>query len=447
MSDAEEQQPFLFDEEEQPKSKAKPKAPTKKKENQKTKVKPTTKEKKKKQIDETPQKKRKKLVKPSIDDDGDFDDAEEEEDNKIEDDNESQKTEELEDDMVVDSEEANRAIDSLVNPPTEEKQVKVPPVLLSPPPGMDFVVTIPHPQAFNNLIYIMAHVIQDCHFTVMSTPTFSGLCVNSYDSRACCMVIARFTCDVKMKTSALHYFCVKMATLKTLLTSVQPRQILEISRAVGEANIRLTAYDSHDMTRYQECELGTLDRDPENDVLDKFDSDYTVEIQLNEFRGLVKMAKDLKADDLTFEILEPKERGDLRCSYLVLTIDGEAKCRNVYTSITEWDTETKTETSSVVIRTAEQTAGDHKRMPHVDLLTKKLEERFSITYLTNFMASMKRDMLTIRLSSKGEPMVLYHPLGGDSHVSFVLAPRAKDEHGNPIHSTDSEESKKATADE
>jgi hypothetical protein len=307
----------------------------------------------------------------------------------------------------------------------DEKNFKIPQQIVPAPSGKDFVVTIPHPQAFKNLVEIMGHVLQDCHFTIIATPSFCGLCVNSYDDRNCCMIIARFACDTRVHGAAAHHFCVKMPIINALLKSVAPRQCLEISRSSGQSQVQMVAYDSHDQARYQEFVLDTLDREPEEDVLDKFNSDYTVEIQLNEFRGLVKMAKDLKAEDLTFEILEPKETGTLRCSYLVLSIDGDAKCRNVYTSLTEWNSSSDPAASSVVIRTAEQTAGNHRRMPARALLMSCLEERFSINYLTNFMASMKRDMLTIRLSSKGEPMVLFHPLGGDSHVSFVLAPRQK----------------------
>lgn len=330
------------------------------------------------------------------------------------------------------------ATDALVNPKVteaaaaggggEEKNVRSA-VPLPPPSGKDFVITIPYPGAFKNMVEIMAHVLDVCQFSVVCSPTSSGMCVNSYDKANCCMIIGRFACDTKVR--GVQHFCVKMPMFNALLKLVQPRLCLEISRTTGSAMISMVAFDPTDKSQYQEFEIPTLDREVEEDVLASFSSDFTIEIDLNEFRGLVKTAKDLKAEDLSFQILEEKNRGPLRSSYLVLSIDGDAKCRKVYHSLTDWTAADASKTdggggNSLVIKTAEHSAGDHQRLPAMNKLKVCLDEKFSINYLTNFMASMKRPKLIMRLSSSGEPMVLCHTLGSESIVSFVLAPKARE---------------------
>jgi hypothetical protein len=298
-------------------------------------------------------------------------------------------------------------------------------VAMPPPSGKDFVITIPYPGAFKNMVEIMAHVLDVCQFSVVCSPKFAGMCVNSYDKANCCMIIGRFACDTKVR--GMQNFCVKMPMFNALLKLVQPRLCLEISRTTGSATISMVAFDPTDKSQYQEFEIPTLDREEDEETLDSFKSDFTIEIELNEFRGLVKTAKDLKAEDLSFQILEEKNRGPLRSSYLVLSIDGDAKCRKVYHSLTDWTSDSTTaDGDALVIKTAEHSAGDHQRLPAMNKLKICLDEKFSINYLTNFMASMKRPKLTMRLSSSGEPMVLCHTLGSESSVSFVLAPRARE---------------------
>jgi hypothetical protein len=303
------------------------------------------------------------------------------------------------------------------------------------PDGMDFVVKIALPQAFKTLIEIIGHILQDCHFTVISTEDFQGLVVNSFDASKCCMIAAKFACDAKVRSGVTHHFCVKMNIMNSLLKSVDPRLCLEISRSIGASDVTIIASDGYvgniqhnvQETRYQEFVLNTLDREPDSDTIDKFNCDYTVEIRLTEFKNLVKMAKDFNSQDLRFQISEPLEHGPVRCSYLVLSVNGsDAKCKHVYISTTDWGEQVDT-VHGVIIRTCDQTPSHYKRMPDQNLLKKCLDKAFSTTYLNNFLISMKKETLTMRLSSDGAPMVLYYSLNEESHVSFVLAPLAEND--------------------
>lgn len=291
------------------------------------------------------------------------------------------------------------------------------------PPDKDFVATISYPQSFKQLVKIMSGVLDVVQLTVQSNKQFCGLTVNSFDSKNTCMVIARFQCETKVRGERSHYFCVKMSTFNTILEKlINPRWCMELHRDTGMADIRLISYDPQDSSQYQDILMNTQDRDEEKDTLETFNSDYTVEIDLNEFRSIVSTAQVLKAEDMCFQILEEKEKGPLRSSYLVLSIDADAKIRKVYHSLTAWN---DPDTPNVVIKTAEQTRGIHTRMPDQSQLKERLHENFSISYLTNFMKSMKTNTITLRLSSEGAPMVLSHPLGSDSQISFVLAPKEK----------------------
>ncbi len=301
---------------------------------------------------------------------------------------------------------------------------KPPEQILPAPPGKDFVVRIPYPQPFKTMIEIMAHVLVDCHFKVEATPTFCGLCVESVDESKVCLINARFACEAAVAGGVPQTFCVKMAVLNALLKSVAAGVCITLSRNVGEAEVHMTADKPGSQAHYQEFTIRTLDREYEECSVGNLSGNFTIEIDLTEFRGLVKMAKELKADDLTFEIMEPLKRGDVRLSYFIISVKGDAECRNVYTSATEWKTG---DDQSVIIKTVEQGADSCVKMPDPGKMRQCMHEKFSIAYLTNFLASLKQASLTIQLSSEGDPMMMRHPLGGDSHISFVLAPKLKDE--------------------
>lgn len=297
--------------------------------------------------------------------------------------------------------------------------------ILPPPANLDFLVHIPYAHAFKNLVEICCHVLKDLNISLKAEDSFSGMYINCMDPSNTCMVIARFACKAQVRGK--QHFCVTMSTLNTCLKHVNARNCIKLYRTVGAADVIMIVSDPGDSSQFQKFVFKTLDRDPEEDVLDKFTSDYTIEIELNEFRSLVKTAKDINAEELSFKIYEPKKAGPLRSSYFVISVAGnDVDCTKVYHSLTEWNNSN----DSVVIKTVEHgpqsSSSGTPELPDLSQLKVCLDENFGIKYLTNFMANMKHNTLTMRLSSSGEPMLLSHPIGSESQVSFVLAPRQKD---------------------
>jgi hypothetical protein len=311
----------------------------------------------------------------------------------------------------------------------DESQFFNPTVVLPPSAEHDFFIKIPFPQAFKMMVEIIGHVLADCQFFVESEANkFSGLRVDCVDEHKTCMVVARFGCEVR--TRGTNNFNIKVADLNTLLKNVKPKECVEIFRMVNQTEIFIKGFDPSDASQYQEFNLSTFNKDDDEQLcLDDLKSDYLVEIELNEFRSIVKTAKDLRAGDIRFTIYEHNVRGGQRSSYFVLSIDGEnAKCSKVYHSLTQWE-DSSNASSSIVIKTCndDPRGQGNRRLPPRDELTTVLDDAYNIGHLTNFLAAMKANLLSLRLSSKGQPMVLKHPLGNESHISFVLAPRVKDQ--------------------
>jgi hypothetical protein len=318
----------------------------------------------------------------------------------------------------------NEEGDDLAQAMTDLVEFKVPVQILPPPDDMDFTLVIPNPQSYKNLIDICSNVLDNVTFRVLSSEAFCGLSIKSFDGANVCAIFAKYACDTQIRGP--QHFCVNMKLYKELLKLVPPRASLGISRQIGGDQIKMVALDSQEMTTQKVFRVSTIEAELQDDIMNMFQSDYTVEIYLSELSELVKTASSIKAEELQIRILEPKVRGPVRVSYLVLSIKTLAtEVQEVYSSHTE---QTDDDNGPVVIKTAGQSNGSSCDLPEESELEERVNEKYSVIYLAKFLSgiSIKRDQITMRLSSQGNPMVLYYSLGGDSSISFVLLGKAKE---------------------
>lgn len=293
----------------------------------------------------------------------------------------------------------------------------------------EFKLTFTNPQSLKTLVDIVSNILTECHFQVRpgaDDGDFVGIVVDSIDNKMVCMITARLTCQVEGSEGV---FCVRMSTLNMLLRSVQPHMCMDISRESGNPEIRMCAYETTNDAFRSEFTINTLAREANNATLDDIVYEYTVEIDLVAFRQIVKMARDLKADDIRFVVEEPRKQQSRRHTYLKVIVKADdATTLSCYHTVTEWEGDdlergAQAPATNVTIRTAE--AETDASPVDASEMEVRYSEKFSVEYLSLFLKSMERHHLTIRLSS-GKPLILHYPLGNEeSHIRFVLAPKVE----------------------
>jgi hypothetical protein len=279
--------------------------------------------------------------------------------------------------------------------------------------AVEYSLTINSPHSFKSACEIVSNVLINTHFHVVSTPTFSGLRIDSVDPGCVCMVKARFACTVEMERSdQSHHFCVRMKTLNTLLKHISAQHVLQIVKYADSPHILLRAFDKKDETSSIEFTLKTINEKCEDLGLFNLDSKYTVEIDLSMFKSICKMCKDIKAPVVQFKISVCPGEQDL---YFNLSSEGDEAILN-YTFHSTNDTD-----SGDVIIHAKSRPLQHQ--PKEEDLQVVYQECFSADFLNLFMKSMEKQTIYMTVAPD-RPLILHYNLGAyKSYIRFVLAPK------------------------
>ena len=284
---------------------------------------------------------------------------------------------------------------------------------------VEYTLTINSPHSFKSACDIVSNVLINTHFHVVSTPTFSGLRIDSVDPGCVCMVKARFACTVELAKgqSADHHFCVRMKTLNTLLKHISAQHVLQIVKYADSPHILLRAFDKKDETSNIEFTLKTINEKCEDLGLFNMDSKYTVEIDLSMFKSICKMCKDIKAPVVQFKISVRPGEPDL---YFNLSSEGDEAILN-YTFHSTSDE--STDGKDVIIHAKSRPL---QHQPKEEDLQVVYQERFSADFLNLFMKSMEKQTIYMTVAPD-RPLILHYNLGAyKSYIRFVLAPKVSE---------------------
>ena len=332
-----------------------------------------------------------------------------------------------------------------------------------------FTVRIPSPHCFKTLCGIVGNVLTKTHFQVMKSTAFTGLRIDSTDAGMVCAVKAKFACAVEFdddgsglldgmeikadQTAHGHggdngdehtrkkarvsdvamraLFCIRMKTLSTILKNVSSQHMLVIRRRAGCANLELSAHDPTDQTVSKGFIANTLEEPCTEIGMFNIDSQYTVQIELADFKAVCKTAKDIKASTICLALMQEQEtpsndnkepRNETRNLCFEVRAPGE-EAELVYrfasSPAQSNDDGCAPEPENIMLARTDLQATGLKNAKLV------YQEHFSAELLSLFLKSMERQALQMRLATSG-PLLLHYSLGGEmSHIHFILAPKVR----------------------
>ncbi len=319
----------------------------------------------------------------------------------------------------------------------------------APPDGANrdcrFDVEITQPSVFRHLLQVIAQVIPECALRVVREPDFCGLVGRAFDDSKVCLVSVRFACNVLALASNDAQdaeFCFCTATMNTCLSTVSPSATLRLIRTRHDAAIYCSAHGEHGAAQDTEFRINTIaTHEPPRGQLAQPHA-YQVDVPLDTLRLLVRIAKELKAEELQLSVHEPRAAAAATVGaavqhiFVQADIEGDAHvCKRFHSVLrpdapprdgggVDDDNDDAAPSAEYLMQAMEESAAAFS-----PALQARLEERFrgrfASDYLGRFIKAMQHDRVSL---SVGTLLTLRYPLGSDaqSHITFVLPDRAPD---------------------
>lgn len=282
----------------------------------------------------------------------------------------------------------------------------------------DFVLRISQPLTAHTMIAMIHTIINNgCEFQVRKNDDFEGIVVESMNDANVCIIHASLRCEVELNNVNNASFALSLKDLSSCLKAMSNHYIMEIRRAHGSDKVTINALEQMSETKINSCNLSTLSGDFERPHFKKLEYKYTVRIDLHIFRSIVRMARDLNAEDLSFRVYSMVD-GDT--VVFCLSAEGTTSHIEHYFPSTQGEGEIFSVTNAPC---------DIDTLSDTSKWTLDYEDAFALTYLSKFISTMERSAVTMRLSpgKPGEPnlplLVIFQLGGDDSNVMYVLAPK------------------------
>ena len=313
-------------------------------------------------------------------------------------------------------------------------------------------VCITSSATFRTFINVLKEILINCNFYLEKSSTFTGIYVDSVDPSLVCMVKSRFECKIQTcqadagdgafesysaeTVSRINEesFCVPMESLKTLLKDAG--DMLEITRYRDTApDVIIHSYDRNDKLNSTTSRLGNIDDCGAPIPMDSIGSAQMVEIELQDLKSLVKMARELKATHMRFLIEHPAGAGDADSTEIMhnlftISIETEnATLERSFHSMTQREVSVS-DGGRETIRALSTTTQTSERSPLFHDATIKFDEVFSTMYLDLILKSMV-DRGVKLFMAPDMPLIVEYSLGSDmSYLKVILAPKVNTEDEN-----------------
>lgn len=284
----------------------------------------------------------------------------------------------------------------------------------------EYFLTFDQTHSLRILVDVISNILPRVEFTVIEKEKFKGISIESIDPKHVCLIVARLACNVRCTSKDAKYsFCVDTGTFNTCLKSTQPHFSLDIKKKTEESDITMSSYEDVTNSYFSTFSVPTLVSEVESAKLSEFDYKYTIEMDLNTLRNIVKNTLALKGNDIRLTVEEPVQVRNYTYNILTIYTDGNAAQKHQFHSVTE-----EKGGGNCVIRTEE----GGLEIPEDEEMKQVYSECFSASYMLNFLKGMERQVISIRLlQGEGKPLILNYPLNtDDSYICFVLAAKAKE---------------------
>lgn len=345
---------------------------------------------------------------------------------------------------------AELGVDDVVVAVEEEAAVQPPPLkrqCCSTVEEPDWKITFAQSVLLRTFCENVGNILTECYFEVVHSEEqdgFSGLSVESIDQGRVCLIQARLSGQVSVSPRAPtgpRGFCVRMSLLTSSLKAGHACHFVDLWQPAKSSDVVFRIYEPNVSNAAQEFTLHTLAKENDCPGLTGLEYNLFVEIDLDTFRGAIRLAREHKADVMTIAVYTPKKQQtgsdddkassssrdhslSTNVSFFVISYDAdEISAKFPYPSSTV--SEAHVDGKPTVIRANDTSKLDLTGLPPQDSLDTIFCDRFGAEQLYNFVRGMERREVTLRLDN-GKPLLLEYPLGGSSrtdYIRFVLAPK------------------------
>tara|TARA_Y100000748_G_scaffold289750_1_gene275832 strand:- start:1348 stop:2283 length:936 start_codon:yes stop_codon:yes gene_type:complete len=294
------------------------------------------------------------------------------------------------------------------------------PVAKRPARDYDFMCRTAHPSLARTMVDMIGAVMTtSCQFSIQKDEAFTGLVVKNIDASRSCIVHAQLRCEVEFPSHVESaQFAVKVRELAAFLRVIKGHWIMELTRPRNSADVHIISRDQINLTKVNQFSLGTLSDDFDCATMQMLDYEYTVQMNLDEFRSILKLASEVEAEVLTFTVY--RHTKDARTICFHLSAKGVVSQSHHYFP-------SKADDRGIFASDTGVMDMDQGPQQQTHLWKLVYTDQFSLKWLSKFIKSMERNDFTMRISP-GLPLVVLYKLGGDdSHVCYVLAAKTPDD--------------------
>ena len=287
-----------------------------------------------------------------------------------------------------------------------------------------FKVTFECASALRTLADVLANLLETVDIHVVKSADFEGIRVEAIDAKQVCLVVSQVQADVEMDCPHT-VFCVNTKTFNTCVRHSQAHYSLSVESVVGSSSIRLMSFETLSNSSVTRFTLPTLVCEDEQSRFHDIEYKLFIDMETSELKSIVSMCLRLQGETLTFKVRQPKvehdsnkrARSDRR--HMVLTISSTGACQQEHTFYSY----VEPHGDDCVVGKCDVVAAT----PNDEELETTYEESYGARVLGDFLRSIDRHTVTLRLK-KEKPLILHHKFGAvDSHVCLVVAPQVTDE--------------------
>ena len=292
--------------------------------------------------------------------------------------------------------------------------------------NINFKLAFDNPAAFTQMMVIVGNVLPEIEVFVSAGGDFTGVSIKSIDTKQVCMVISRVECGVELRPGIEQKdlsFRLKTKAILTCLRTVPSNYTMTLCQYEDDPSIHIKSTDGETFNDEVSFAVNTIVPQNNPPALSNLEYDFNINMDLVTLKTLIKMCKDLKAEDTVFQVRTKKEghgSGSEPQSYFALKAAGEdVKIERKFVSMNN----TVDGDDASVVQTVGQVDPDACKTIQEDLYDTSCSESFSTEYLGLFVKSMEKNTVNLRLSNK-KPLLINCQLDSDkSMVCFILAPR------------------------
>jgi hypothetical protein len=277
---------------------------------------------------------------------------------------------------------------------------------------MMFRVELSHPNSLRLMAENISHIVKIIELRIVSNDEFQGIRVEMLDDLKACLVIGELPCDVSVSPRwlerSVQSVSVSIESLLLTLRQIENQQSLVIEQGVSQDDI-VTIRSVSPMGGGDElhANLHLIVSTPTSNIIElkEFPILLQVEMDLPTVRSFLKTCESIKSEDVQIVVTE-YDSGD----------------RTVTIKSTDQATMSLQKTFLGTSETGEDSIISELTSREGSVI---FDESFSTKYMNNFLRSMNRTLVTLKMAPS-KPLHIFYPLGSrESSLTFILAPRVK----------------------